>query len=50
MSCREIEKKMLDKGYDEETAAYCVDWLLQNGVVSKEEYDAKVKAFIEKYM
>ena len=42
MSCREIEKKMLDKGYDEETAAYCVDWLLQNGFLNDESYAGAV--------
>jgi len=38
MSCREMERKMLDKGYDEETAAYCVSWLLQNGFLNDESY------------
>lgn len=42
MSCRELEKKMLDKGYDEETAAYCVDWLLQNGFLNDESYAGAV--------
>jgi len=42
MSCRELEKKMLDKGHDEETAAYCVDWLLQNGFLNDESYAGAV--------
>ena len=42
MSCKELERKMLDKGYDEETAAYCVDWLLQNGFLNDESYAGAV--------
>ncbi len=38
MSCKEMERKMLDKGYDEDTAAYCVSWLLQNGFLNDESY------------
>ena len=38
MSCRELEKKMLDKGYDEDTAAYCVSWLLENRFLDDESY------------
>lgn len=38
MSCKEIERKMLDKGYDEETAAYCVQWLLENRFLNDESY------------
>ena len=38
MSCKEIEHKMLDKGYDEETAAYCVQWLLENRFLDDESY------------
>ena len=42
MSCKELERKMLDKGHDEETAAYCVQWLLQNGFLNDESYAAAV--------
>ena len=38
MSCKEIERKMLDKGYDEDTAAYCVQWLLENRFLNDESY------------
>lgn len=42
MSCKELERKMLDKGHDEETAAYCVQWLLQNGFLNDESYAGAV--------
>ena len=38
MSCRELRCKMLDKGYDEETADYCVQWLLENRFLNDECY------------
>ncbi len=38
MSCKELERKLLDKGYDEQTAACCVSWLLQNGFLNDESY------------
>ena len=42
MSCKELERKMLDKGYEEETAAYCVNWLLENRFLDDESYAAAV--------
>ena len=42
MSCRELEKKMLDKGYDEHTAAYSVSWLLEHGFLNDESYAGAV--------
>ena len=42
MSCKEMERKMLDKGYDEQTAAYCVSWLLENRFLDDESYAAAV--------
>ena len=38
MSCKELERKMLDKGYDEDTASYCVGWLLENRFLDDESY------------
>lgn len=42
MSCKELERKMLDKGHDEETAAYCVQWLLENRFLDDESYAGAV--------
>lgn len=42
MSCKEMERKLLDKGYDEETAAHCVAWLLQNGFLNDGSYAAAI--------
>ena len=42
MSCKELEKKLLDKGYDEETAEYCVSWLLEQGFLNDENYAGAV--------
>ena len=42
MSCKEMERKMLDKGYDEETAAYCVSWLLENRFLDDGSYAGAV--------
>lgn len=38
MSCKELERKMLDKGYDEDTASYCISWLLENRFLDDESY------------
>lgn len=42
MSCREMQRKMLDKGFDEDTADYCVAWLLDNGFLNDESYAGAV--------
>jgi len=42
MSCKELERKLLDKGHDEETAAYCVQWLLENRFLDDESYAGAV--------
>ena len=42
MSCKEMERKLLDKGIDEETAAYCVSWLLDNRFLDDESYSGAV--------
>ena len=42
MSCKELERKMLDKGYEEETVAYCVNWLLENRFLNDESYAGAV--------
>ena len=42
MSCKELERKLLDKGHDEETAAYCVQWLLENRFLDDESYSGAV--------
>lgn len=33
MSRKELEKKLTDKGYDEEDAAYCAAWLAERGLI-----------------
>ena len=42
MSRRELYKKLLEKGEDEETAEYCVSWLADNGLIDDESYAAAV--------
>lgn len=42
MSKKELEKKLLDKGHDEDTAAYCIDWLTEHGFMDDERYAAAV--------
>ena len=42
MSRRELYKKLLEKGEDEETAEYCVSWLADNGLINDESYAAAV--------
>lgn len=42
MSKKELEKKLLDKGHDEDTAAYCIDWLTEHGFMDDGRYAAAV--------
>ena len=42
MSRAELRKKLLEKGEDEETAEYCVNWLAENGFINDESYAAAV--------
>ena len=42
MSRRELYRKLLEKGEDEETAEYCVSWLSENGLIDDESYAAAV--------
>lgn len=34
----EIQKKLIDKGEDEDTARYCADWLEERGLIDDESY------------
>lgn len=34
----EIQKKLIDKGEDEDTARYCADWLEEHGLINDESY------------
>lgn len=34
----EIQKKLIDKGEDEDTASYCADWLVERGLIDDESY------------
>lgn len=38
MSRKELEKKLTDKGYDEEDAAYCAAWLAERGLIDDAGY------------
>jgi len=42
MSRSELRKKLIEKGYDEDTAEYCVSWLSDNGLLNDESYAAAV--------
>ena len=42
MSRKELEKKLIDKGYDEEDAAYCAEWLADRGLIDDAGYAAAV--------
>ena len=42
MSCRELEKKLLEKGEDEATAAYCVEWLREHRFLDDEDYARRI--------
>ena len=39
MSAKELSRKLRDKGADEETAVYCVQWILERGLIDEERYD-----------
>ena len=42
MSRRELGGKLRDKGVDEETAAWCVDWITEHGFIDEEAYAAAI--------
>ena len=42
MSRKELEKKLTDKGYDEEDAACCAAWLSERGLIDDASYAAAV--------
>lgn len=42
MSCRELCDKLRQKGVDEDTAAYCVAWLLDHGLIDEVSYAAAI--------
>ena len=42
MSRMELYKKLLEKGEDEDTAEYCVNWLSDNGLINDESYAAAI--------
>jgi len=42
MSASELNKKLRDKGADEETADYCVQWIMERGLLDEERYAAAV--------
>ena len=42
MSARELARKLRDKGVEEDTAAWCVDWTLEHGLIDEESYAAAI--------
>ena len=42
MSEKELRDKLLQKGFDEDTADYCVRWLSENAFLNDEEYSLAV--------
>ncbi len=42
MSAKELLRKLRDRGVEEETAAWCVDWTLQHGLLDEMSYAAAV--------
>lgn len=42
MSCKELYDKLVQKGYEEENAEYCVEWLSDNGLLNDSTYSAAV--------
>ena len=42
MSAKELSKKLRDKGADEDTADYCVRWILERGLLDEERYAAAI--------
>ncbi len=42
MSRKELRDKLRQKGFDEDTADYCVAWLLDHGLLDEESYAAAI--------
>ena len=42
MSAKELNRKLRDKGADEETAEYCVQWITERGLIDEERYAAAI--------
>ena len=42
MSRKELSKKLREKGFDPETADYCVDWVTERGLINEESYAAAI--------
>ena len=42
MSRKELLQKLRDKGFDEETADCCADWITERGLIDEERYAAAV--------
>ena len=42
MSARELGRKLREKGFDEETADYCVAWTTERGLLNEESYAAAI--------
>lgn len=42
MSARELARKLRDKGVEEDTAAWCVEWMLEHGLIDEQGYAAAI--------
>ena len=42
MSAKELNKKLRDKGADEETTDYCVHWITERGLLNEESYAGSI--------
>ena len=42
MSAGELGRKLREKGFDEETADYCVAWITERGLLNEESYAAAI--------
>ena len=42
MSAKELIRKLKDKGFDEQTANYCADWVTEHGFIDEESYAAAI--------
>ncbi len=42
MSAKELARRLRDKGADEDTAAWCVAWALEHGLIDEQSYAAAI--------
>ncbi len=42
LSRRELKRKLRDRGFDEEAADYCTDWIAERGLIDEQAYAAAI--------